>query len=80
MVQSGLEDSELVYVSHYKLAIHFILAMGIICYALWFALQLLVPKEKIIVDSGIRKTWIIIIIHNTDWRNGVWIIPSHGKH
>lgn len=61
MVMSGLKDSELVYVSHYKLAIHFILAMGIICYALWFVLQLLVPKEKLIVDSSIRKYywWMI---------------------
>ena len=52
MVKSGLEDSPLLYVSHYKLAIHFILALGIICYALWFALQLLVPKEKIIELCG----------------------------
>jgi len=64
MVMSGLEDSERVYVSHYKLAIHFILAMGIICYALWFALQLLVPKEKILVDSGIRKYywWVLALL------------------
>jgi heme a synthase len=64
MVLSGLKDSELVYVSHYKLAIHFILAMGIICYALWFALQLLVPKEKLIADSGIRKYywWLIALL------------------
>jgi cytochrome c oxidase assembly protein subunit 15 len=55
MVMSGLKDSELVYVSHYKLAIHFILAMGIICYAFWFALQLLVPKEGIIADSRISN-------------------------
>src|SRR5688500_13160180 len=41
MVQSGLEDSELLYVSHYKLAIHFILALGLLCYTLWFAFDLL---------------------------------------
>ena len=34
MVQSGLEDSDALYVSHYKLAIHFILALGLLCYAL----------------------------------------------
>jgi len=64
MVKSGLEDSPLVYVSHYKLAIHFILALGIICYALWFSLQLLVPKEKIIINSGIRKFywWLIALL------------------
>jgi len=64
MVMSGLEDSKLVYVSHYKLAIHFILAMVLICYTLWFALGMLVPKEKIIADSGIRKfnTWLIVLL------------------
>ncbi len=30
MVKSGLEDSEALYVSHYKLAIHFILALGFV--------------------------------------------------
>lgn len=64
MVQSGLEDSELVYVSHFKLAIHFILALGVLCYALWFALELLVPKEQIIVNRSLRKFafWLIIIL------------------
>jgi len=64
MVKSGLEDSPLLYVSHYKLAIHFILALGIICYALWFALQLLVPKEKIIEDNRIRSfyLWLIALL------------------
>lgn len=64
MVMSGLENSERVYVSHYKLAIHFILAMVLICYTLWFALDLLVPKEKIIADSGIRKlnNWLLALL------------------
>ena len=64
MVLSGLENSELLYVSHYKLAIHFILAMILICYALWFALSLIVPKEKIIADNGIRKfnTWLVALL------------------
>ena len=64
MVKSGLEDSPLLYVSHYKLAIHFMLALGIICYALWFALQLLVPKEKIIVNRGIHRFyfWLIVLL------------------
>ena len=64
MVRSGLEDSPLLYVSHYKLAIHFILALGIICYALWFALQLLVPEEKIIANKGTRSFyfWLIALL------------------
>src|SRR6187200_3772081 len=47
MVQSGLEDSDLLYVSHYKLAIHFVLALGVLCYALWFALQLLIKPQQL---------------------------------
>ena len=63
MVQSGLEDSELLYVSHYKLAIHFILALGLLCYVLWFALDLLVPKNQIIIHRPLRKfAWIIITL------------------
>jgi len=61
MVQSGLEDSQLLYVSHYRLAIHFILALGLLCYALWFALQLLVPADQITVNRPLRSftRWLI---------------------
>ena len=55
MVQSGLEDSELIYVSHYKLAIHFVLALGLLCYVLWFAFDLLVPQEQITINKPLRK-------------------------
>lgn len=61
MVQSGLEDSELVYVSHYKLAIHFILALGLLCYTVWFAFELLIPKERLTINNPLRKfTWWLI--------------------
>jgi cytochrome c oxidase assembly protein subunit 15 len=64
MVQSGLEDSELVYVSHYKLAIHFILALGVLCYALWFALDLLIPEEQITINKPLRRLtgWLIALL------------------
>jgi heme a synthase len=64
MVQSGLEDSELLYVSHYKLAIHFILALGLLVYTLWFALDLLVPRDQVIVNKSLRKraVWIIAFL------------------
>lgn len=64
MVQSGLEDSELLFVSHYKLAIHFILALGVLCYALWFALELLVPREQLTVNKPLRKFtgWLIALL------------------
>ncbi len=61
MVQSGLEDSELLYVSHYKLAIHFILALGLLCYTLWFAMKLLVPTNQFTVNASLRSFtgWLI---------------------
>lgn len=64
MVQSGLDDSELLYVSHYKLAIHFILALGLLCYTLWFALKLLVPASQVTFNSSLRKfmSWLIVLL------------------
>jgi cytochrome c oxidase assembly protein subunit 15 len=64
MVQSGLEDSRLIYVSHYKLAIHFILALGLLSYAFWFALQLLIKPRQILYNSSLRNFagWIIALL------------------
>lgn len=64
MVQSGLEDSELLYVSHYKLAIHFVLALGLLCYTLWFAFGLLIPKEQIVIHQPLRKfaDWLVVLL------------------
>ncbi len=63
MVASGL-TGDAIYVKPTKLALHFIFALGLLCYAFWFALELLVPKEKLIVNSSIRKWswWIIAIL------------------
>lgn len=64
MVQSGLENSELLYVSHYKLAIHFILALGLLCYTLWFALDLLVPQNQLTINKPLRKFagWLVVML------------------
>jgi len=61
MVASGLNDSHL-YVDHIKLALHFISAMILACYTLWFALQLLIPIEKRITDKTLRNYTFAIII------------------
>jgi cytochrome c oxidase assembly protein subunit 15 len=63
-VQSGLEDSELIYVSHYKLAIHFVLALGLLCYTLWFAFDLLIPKGQLTINKPLRKFtgWLIALL------------------
>lgn len=64
MVQSGLQDSERVYVSHFKLAIHFLLALGLLCYAIWFAFELLIPKEQLTINKPLRKFtgWLIALL------------------
>ncbi|MBL7741775.1 MAG: COX15/CtaA family protein [Chitinophagaceae bacterium] len=64
MVQSGLGDSDLLYVSHYKLAIHFILALGLLCYTFWFALQLLVPENQFTISKPLRlfTGWLIALL------------------
>jgi len=63
MVMSGLNEENL-YVSHYRLAIHFILALGLICYTLWFALELLVPQRELVTNPSLRKftIWLIAIL------------------
>lgn len=60
MVKSGL-TGDAVYVQPTKLALHFIFAMGLLCYTYWFALSLLVKPSEIIVNASIRK-WNITLI------------------
>lgn len=62
MVKSGLEDSELVYVSHFKLAVHFVLALFVLAYTFWFALKLLVPQDKIVYNKKIYAHSITMLI------------------
>jgi cytochrome c oxidase assembly protein subunit 15 len=62
MVASGL-TGDAIYVKPTRLMLHFILALGLLCYTLWFALELLVLGEKRIVNKALNKfTWIIIIV------------------
>jgi heme a synthase len=63
MVMSGLNEENL-YVSHYRLAIHFILALLLICYTLWFTLELAIPAEMKDHRPGIRRFtgWIIFLL------------------
>lgn len=65
MVASGL-TGDAIYVQPVKLALHFILAMGLLCYTFWFALELFVPKEKIVYNTSVRKLniailWLLVI-------------------
>ncbi len=60
MVASGL-TGDAIYVKPTRLALHFVFALGLLCYTFWFALELLVPAEKRTADKPARK-WTIISI------------------
>jgi cytochrome c oxidase assembly protein subunit 15 len=59
MVASGLNDTNL-YVDHIKLAMHFVAAMILACYTLWFALKLLVPDDRRISDKKLHNYTLVI--------------------
>lgn len=61
MVASGLNDTEL-YVKHTWLATHFLSALTLMCYTLWFALMLLVPDNKRTTAPALTKSTIGIIL------------------
>ena len=62
MVKSGLLPEKL-FVGHIQLATHFMAALLLLCYTLWFALSLSIPKNMLTVSSSLRKmTWIIFSI------------------
>jgi len=59
MVASGLVG-DAVYVKPTRLALHFILAMALICYTFWFALSLSVRKDQLIGHQKLFRLAIII--------------------
>jgi cytochrome c oxidase assembly protein subunit 15 len=62
MVASGLVPEKL-FVDHIKLATHFITALVLLCYTLWFALSISVPSRMKIINEPLRKvTWAILIV------------------
>ena len=61
MVTSGLTGNA-IYVAPTRLALHFIFALGLICYALWFALVLLIPRGEIIYHTRLRNLSVIIFV------------------
>ena len=61
MVASGL-TGDAIYVKPTRLMLHFILALGLLCYTFWFALMLLVPAEKRVINKPLRNLTIGIIV------------------
>ncbi|MBL0183712.1 MAG: COX15/CtaA family protein [Chitinophagaceae bacterium] len=60
MVKSGLVP-EKYFVGHVELTTHFIAALGLLCYTLWFALSLVVKNEQKIINSSLKKFLLLIL-------------------
>lgn len=60
MVKSGLNEND-VHVNHIRLAFHFIAALGLQVYILWFALGLMIPEEQHVKDAD-SKTFLNLIL------------------
>ena len=60
MVKSGLNDENL-YVSHLRLAVHFMAALGLLVYTVWFAWQLLVPAKQLVINRSLHRLGLLII-------------------
>ncbi len=60
MVKSGLVP-ERMFVGHIELATHFMAALVLLCYTLWFALSLSVNRNQIVVNGSLKKTTVVIL-------------------
>lgn len=60
MVKSGLVP-ERMFVGHIELATHFMAALVLLCYTLWFALSLSVNRNQIVVNGSLQKTTFVIL-------------------
>jgi cytochrome c oxidase assembly protein subunit 15 len=59
MVKSGLVP-ERMFVGHIQLATHFMAALVLLCYTLWFALTLSVPERQLIYSTGLKKMTYLV--------------------
>jgi cytochrome c oxidase assembly protein subunit 15 len=61
MVASGLNEESL-YVDHIRLAIHFMAALGLLCYTLWFALRAWVDAGERFKEPYLRRSTLLILV------------------
>ena len=62
MVASGL-TGDAVYVRPTKLALHFVLALVLLCYTYWFTLKFYVQRESLFQHKSLNRfVWIIFIL------------------
>ena len=59
MVKSGLVP-EKYFVGHVELTTHFIAAMGLLSYTLWFALTLIVKEEQKVINTKLKSFLLLI--------------------
>ena len=77
MVASGL-TGERISVVHYHLAAHFIAALVLLCYTLWFALSLVVPQSKRTFDPPLRKfTFLVLVLLTVQLIYGAFMAGLH---
>jgi cytochrome c oxidase assembly protein subunit 15 len=60
MVKSGLVP-EKYYVGHIELTTHFMAAMGLLCYTLWFAMGLLVTPRQQVMNAPLKNLLLLIV-------------------
>ena len=61
MVKSGLVPQKY-FVGHVQLATHFMAALGLLCYTLWFALSLLIKPQQKVINAGLQKLMLAIVV------------------
>ena len=61
MVQSGLVP-EKYFVGHVELATHFIAALGLLCYTVWFALSLLIKPSQKVFHPSLQKLLLAVMV------------------
>ena len=60
MVKSGLVP-EKYFVGHVELTTHFIAALGLLSYTLWFALSLIIKEEQKVTDTKLKNFLLLIL-------------------
>lgn len=61
MVRSGLVPEKF-FVGHIELATHFMAAMGLLSYALWFSLSLLIKPPACIINAQLKNFFLLIMV------------------
>jgi heme a synthase len=60
MVKSGLVP-EKYFVGHVELTTHFVAALGLLCYTLWFALSLLIKEGQLVINTKLKNFLLLIL-------------------